>query len=76
VLAPELSAAAGYTSADTLEDLTGRTGRTLTDLRPSGTVEVDGHRVDVVSEGPFVSSGSTVEVVQSRGAVVVVREVS
>ena len=42
----------------------------------SGTAEIDGLRVDVVSEGPFVSPGSAVEVVRSRGAVVVVREVA
>ena len=76
VLAPELSAAAGYTSADTLADLVGMTGTTLTPLRPSGTVEVGGRRVDVVSEGPMVGLGATVEVVRSRGAVVVVREVT
>ena len=76
VLAPDLSAAAGYTSAETLLDLVGKTGRAITTLRPSGTAEIDGQRVDVVSEGPFVASGTAVEVIRSRGAVVVVREVS
>ncbi|WP_412060454.1 NfeD family protein [Rubrivirga sp. IMCC45206] len=76
VLAPELSAAEGYTSADLGADLVGRTGTALTGLRPSGTVEVDGRRVDVVSEGGFVSAGAAVEVVRARGAVVVVREVA
>ena len=76
VLAPELSASEGYTSADTLADLVGLTGTALTTLRPSGTIDVGGRRVDVVSEGPFVASGATVEVVRSRGAVVVVREVA
>lgn len=76
VLVPELSASAGYTSADTLADLVGQLGTAITDLRPSGTADVGGRRVDVVSEGPFVSSGASVEVVRSRGSVVVVREVS
>ncbi len=75
VLVPELSAASGYTSADTAADLVGQTGLALTGLRPSGTAEIDGRRVDVVSEGPFVSPGAAVEVVRSRGSVVVVREV-
>ena len=75
VLAPELSASAGYTSADTAGDLVGQTGTALTTLRPSGTADVAGRRVDVVSEGPMVPAGATVEVVRSRGAVVVVREV-
>lgn len=76
VLAPELSAADGYTSADTFADLIGQRGVAVTALRPSGTAEVDGLRVDVVSEGPFVAAGTPVEVTRSRGAVVVVREVS
>ena len=76
VLAPELSASEGYTSAETLADLVGQTGTALTTLRPSGTVDVGGQRVDVVSEGPFVAPGATVEVVRSRGSVVVVREVT
>ena len=76
VLVPDLSAASGYTSADTAEDLVGQTGLALTGLRPSGTAEIDGRRVDVVSEGPFVDAGASVEVVRSRGAVVVVRAVS
>lgn len=76
VLAPDLSAAAGYTSADTIADLVGQSGTAVTSLRPSGTAEIGGQRVDVVSEGPFVASGTPVEVVRARGAVVVVREVS
>ncbi|WP_412068341.1 NfeD family protein [Rubrivirga sp. IMCC43871] len=76
VLAPELSAADGYTSADLGADLVGQIGTALTSLRPSGTADVDGRRVDVVSEGGFVSAGASVEVVRARGAVVVVREVA
>lgn len=76
VLVPDLAAAAGYTAADTAEDLVGKRGTAVTGLRPAGTAEVDGHRVDVVSEGPFVPSGAAVEVVSARGARVVVREVA
>ena len=76
VLASEMTAAAGYTSAETAADLVGQRGVTLTGLRPSGTAEVGGLRVDVVSEGPFVAPGSSVEVVSARGARVVVREVA
>ncbi|MGB3544925.1 NfeD family protein [Rubrivirga sp.] len=76
VLGTDMAASAGFTSSDTLEDLVGRVGTALTALRPSGTADVDGQRVDVVSEGPFVDSGASVEVVRSRGSVVVVREVS
>ena len=76
ILAPDLSAAEGYTSADTLYDLVGKRGTAITGLRPSGTADVDGARVDVVSEGPFVAPGASVEVVSARGSRVVVREVA
>ena len=76
VLAPELSASAGYTSADTQSELVGMVGTALTPLRPSGTVDIAGRRIDVVSEGPMVSAGAAVEVTRSRGSVVVVREVA
>jgi membrane-bound serine protease (ClpP class) len=76
VLASEMTAASGYTSSDTVASLVGQRGVALTGLRPSGTVEVDGVRVDVVSEGGFVAPGAPVEVVSAQGARVVVREVA
>ena len=76
VLVPDLASASGYTSADTLSDLVGQRGTALTGLRPAGTAEVGGSRVDVVSEGPYVPAGANVEVVSARGSRVVVREVA
>ena len=75
VLAPTLSSVEGYTSADTVATLVGQRGTALTGLRPAGTAEVGGVRVDVVSEGPFVTPGAAVEVVSAAGSRVVVREV-
>ncbi|MCA9006618.1 MAG: hypothetical protein KDA70_15200, partial [Planctomycetaceae bacterium] len=45
-------------------------------LRPAGRVEIDGVWVDVISEGPFIQSGATVEIAQIQGNEVVVREVT
>ncbi len=66
----------GYISAPKRDDLIGRTGTALTDLRPSGTVRIDGERIDVVTEGPWIEGGATVEVVRSEGYRHVVREVA
>jgi len=52
----------------------GKGGIALTPLRPSGAAEVDGHRLDVVTEGEFVSPGSPIEVIKVEGTRVVVRE--
>ena len=76
VLTPSLDASSGHTSAETNATLIGQRGVTLTDLRPSGVAEIDGQRVQVVSQGSFVSSGTSVEVLSSLGTRVEVREVA
>ena len=53
--------------------LLGQSGQALTDLRPAGTAEIRGQRVDVVTEGLFVARGASVKVVAVEGARVVVR---
>ena len=44
-----------------------------TPLRPSGTAVINGKRIDVVTEGPFVERGSPIKVVAIEGMRVVVR---
>ncbi len=56
-------------------NLVGQTGIAMTLLRPSGKAEINGHLVDVMSEGSFIPEGSLVEVVQCSGNRVVVRKV-
>jgi membrane-bound serine protease (ClpP class) len=48
---------------DTRSRLLGRTGVALTPLRPTGVVDIDGTRVEVLTEGAFVAAGSRVKVV-------------
>ena len=80
VLAPELTSADGYTSADTHEEWLGTTGRALTPLRPSGMVELSVgdtvKRVDVVTSGEYILAGSAVRVVSVRGSRVEVQQVA
>ncbi len=73
ILAPELGSTAGYIAAASDDALVGRTGVALTTLRPAGTAEIDGRRVDVVSQSTFVPQGEPVEVVSVRGSRVEVR---
>ncbi|HEX4588954.1 MAG TPA: NfeD family protein [Gemmataceae bacterium] len=58
-----------------LEALRGRYGRALSDLRPAGTVDFDGRRVDTISEGLMVPAGSWVRCIDVRAGTVVVRQV-
>jgi membrane-bound serine protease (ClpP class) len=59
-------------NAGVARDWTGAVGVTTTALRPAGTAELDGQRVDVVSEGAFVDAGVKVRVVRVEGTRVVV----
>lgn len=51
-----------------------REGVALTPLRPAGTAEVDGHRLDVVTGGEFINPGARIKVVKVEGTRVIVRE--
>ena len=64
----------GYLASNDLSAYTGRKGRTQTALRPSGIVEFDGERINVVSNGPFILPGVDVIVENVEGSKVVVRE--
>lgn len=75
ILQPGLESAEGFTSAETDDTLMGKVGRALTILRPAGTVEIEGRRIDVVSQGDFIAPGTQVEVINVRGSRVEVRAV-
>ena len=53
--------------------LKGRTGKTVSPLRPSGTVEFDGTRVDAMTEGTMLDPGVWVRCVDVRRGQVIVR---
>ncbi len=55
--------------------LLGRQGIALSDLRPGGIANIDGQRVDVVSEGDYIRSGEAIEVVADERYRRVVRRV-
>ena len=52
--------------------LLGSFGVTLTPLRPSGAADLDGRRVDVVTDGVFIDAGQRIKVVSVEGARVLV----
>ncbi|MDI3540626.1 MAG: hypothetical protein PWP66_164 [Thermosediminibacterales bacterium] len=64
----------GYKVSAENQTLLGRVGTTITPLRPAGTAEFDGIRMDVLSEGGFVGSNKKVKVVKIEGSKIVVRE--
>lgn len=46
-----------------LDSLIGSTGRAVTALRPSGVIEIDGHRYDALAETVAIDTGGEVRVV-------------
>lgn len=69
VQGPEYVASASY------QDLVGRTGYAQSFLRPAGVASIGGSRVDVLTEGEFVSAGSTVRVTRVEGARIFVQPI-
>lgn len=51
----------------------GKTGVTITPLRPSGIAEIEGKRLDVMTTGAFIEQGETVEVANAEGMHIIVR---
>jgi membrane-bound serine protease (ClpP class) len=73
VLKDQSTSKRGYISAVEESHLVGQQGTVLTELRPSGSALIDGHPVDVVSEGAFIQKGEKIKVVSVNGSRVVVR---
>lgn len=70
----ESAIAESGTDVSHLLALQGQRGKALTDLRPAGSAEIQGHKVDVVTQGGFITQGSPVQVIQVEGNRVVVQE--
>ena len=65
----------GYVSSVDYSQYLNKEGIVLTELRPSGSVEIDGVPVDVVSEGKFISKGEKVRVVKIEGMRIIVSQI-
>lgn len=65
----------GYTSVIDKSKFLGLVGVCVTDLRPAGTISVDGEPLDVVTEGGFVKQGESVKVINVDGSRVLVRQI-
>ncbi len=76
ILSEEETADLGYVASLDQKDLVGKKGVAVTSLRPSGAAEIEGKRIDVVSDGSFIPAGEAVLVDRVEGARVVVRSLS
>jgi len=52
----------------------GKVGISLTQLRPAGTGDFDGVKLDVVTEGGFIGLGTAIRIIGVEGTRIIVRE--
>lgn len=73
-LSTSLNTSSGYVSSKNYDSYNGRLGVTITPLRPAGSIEVDGKRLDVVSEGVYIEKDQNVKIVKVEGNRIIVRK--
>jgi membrane-bound serine protease (ClpP class) len=74
ILETGLPAGEGYASApESDRSWLGKSGTALSPLRPAGIAEIEGERVDVVSDGELIESGAPIVVTRVDGNRIVVR---
>ncbi|MDY3052356.1 MAG: NfeD family protein [Ndongobacter sp.] len=73
VLKTRLTKEEGFVSHRTQEKWLGREGVSVTPLRPTGVVRIDGEPVDVQTQGEFISAGESVAVFKSENGHLFVR---
>lgn len=64
---------AGYSAPVNQPEIVGKVGVTITPLHPAGTIQVEGNRIDVVSEGGYIDKNVNVRIVKVEGTRVIVR---
>lgn len=59
---------------DSFEVKSGMKGTAVTDLRPSGIANIEGQRIDVMTQGDYIKSGEAIEVMSVFGSRIVVKK--
>lgn len=62
-------------STKVVEVQEGDEGTAMTDLRPSGKIEINGEKLNVISAGNYIDKGKTVKVIKVQGNQIKVEEV-
>jgi len=75
ILQTGIDSKSGYSSFPGIQHLTGKKGKAISDLRPSGIAMIDGKRIDVVTEGDYIEAGQKIIVYSIEGSKVVVKRI-
>lgn len=75
VLTNETRKEKGYLSSHVDDSLLGKSGLAVSELRPSGFVNIEGNRLDVLSDEGYISMGTEVKIVRIEGSKIFVRRI-
>jgi membrane-bound ClpP family serine protease len=68
--------ASSLTDMELIEsNLVGKTGITITDLKPAGFILIDNRKLDALSEGEFIPKNCNVEIISQQGKKIIVKKV-
>lgn len=65
----------GYTTSKDLSGLVGKTGKAITTLRPAGTGDFEGIRLDIVTDGGYIEKDAEIKIISVNGSRIVVAPV-
>lgn len=74
ILSDRMDRESGYLSRNEPNSLLGKEGTAITMLRPTGIIDIDGVKFDVVSDGGYLPKGTNVKVSKVEGMRIVVSE--
>lgn len=75
ILSDSLKKESGFIGTEDLEYFLGKEGVAITVLRPAGTADFDGVKLDVVSESEFIQKDSKIRIIKVEGRRIVVRQI-
>uniref|UniRef100_A0A832DPC5 Nodulation protein NfeD n=1 Tax=Ignavibacterium album TaxID=591197 RepID=A0A832DPC5_9BACT len=75
VLSESEKANEGFVSYPSETSLLGKTGKSLTVLRPAGIAEIEGKKYDVIADNEYIEPGKVIKVIRVEGIKVVVSEI-
>ena len=75
ILSSKESRDLGYVGTEDLDYFLNKEGVSASILRPSGTADFNGVKLDVVTQGEFLQKGTPIEVIKVEGRRIVVKEI-
>ena len=74
-LSTSLNKENGFVTSENFKNYIGKIGITLTPLRPSGSVEVEGKKLDVVSENMYIEKDQRIKIIKVEGNRIIVQKI-